>query len=535
MAQLNFLVGDIEGNTTRIINAANEARDKLNADLIIFPELAITSYPPEDLLLRPGLYLRVEEQIDRLLTLIRGIDVIVGYPELFEKHRYNSALLIRDGNIVARYRKQNLPNYSVFDEERYFTRDFNACIVDIKGVPTAITICEDLWFPEPMQQAKDEGAKLMISINSSPFDMNKAELRKLIMSERAIEGEMPLIYVNLVGGQDELIFDGGSMAITREGHIPHHAPFFEEILEKVTLSLDPLQIISQKAVPEISMEERMYTALVLGVRDYINKNNFKRAVIGLSGGIDSALTLCIAADAIGPENLEGLTMPSRYTSQISIEDAEALAKNLNVECHNIPIDNIFQCFLDGLKGEFEGLEPDTTEENLQARTRGSILMAVSNKKNAIVLSTGNKSELSVGYATLYGDMVGGFCVLKDVPKTWVYKLTKYRNSIKKVIPERIITRPPSAELAPGQLDSDTLPPYDILDAILERYVEKDESLQVIISAGFNPKTVHQVAKMVNHNEYKRHQAPIGPRITGKAFGRDRRYPITSKYYRDLPE
>ncbi len=535
MAQLNFMVGDIEHNTDKIIDASHQARDKFKADLIIFPELSLTGYPPEDLLLRPGLYHRVENELERICQTVTGIDVIVGYPEKIEENRYNAAALIRNGKIIAKYYKHCLPNYSVFDEQRYFVKNEEPCVVDIKGIPTAITICEDLWHTEPMLQAKNQGAKLMISINASPFDMHKSTDRIKIIGDRAKEGNMPIIYVNLVGGQDELVFDGGSMGIAENGEVIYHAPFFEETLENLSISIDTLKIVSKKSSPTLSMEKQIYNALVLGVRDYIEKNKFPRAVIGLSGGIDSALTLCIAVDAIGAHRVETVMMPSLYTSQLSFEVAQEQVKNLGVEYNIIPIDNIFQTFLKELSQEFKGYPKDTTEENLQARCRGIILMAISNKKNAIVLSTGNKSELSVGYATLYGDMVGGFCMLKDISKTWVYKLAHYRNSIKSVIPQRVIDRPPTAELAPNQLDSDALPPYDVLDAILERYIEKDQSLQDIIAAGFDENVVDQVAKMVNRNEYKRRQAPVGVRISQKAFGRDRRYPITSAYYRHLPK
>lgn len=535
MAQLNFMVGDIEHNTDKIINAANTARDKFQADLIVFPELAITSYPPEDLLLRPGLYLRVENQLEKLCNTVKDIDIIVGFPEKVGDNRYNAAAYIREGKIIAKYYKHILPNYSVFDEQRYFVENEDPCVINIKGIPTAITICEDLWHPEPMRQAKNQGAKLMISINASPFDILKSNERLKIIGDRAKEGNMPIIYVNLIGGQDELIFDGGSIVLSEKGDVVYQAPFFEESLEKISISVDPVKIISQQSQPNQSNEERIYRALVLGVRDYIEKNKFPRAVIGLSGGIDSALTLCIAVDAIGADRVEAVMMPSRYTSELSHDVAKEQAEILEVEYNIIPIDTIFQTFLDELRDEFKGYSKDTTEENLQARCRGIILMAISNKKNAIVLSTGNKSELSVGYATLYGDMVGGFCMLKDISKTWVYKLADYRNSIKRVIPQRVIDRPPTAELAPNQLDADALPPYHLLDAILERYVEKDQSLQEIIAAGFESDMVHKVAKMVNRNEYKRRQAPVGVRISQKAFGRDRRYPITSAYYRDLPK
>lgn len=530
IAQLNFLVGDIRGNAELIIQTAQIARDQNQADVVVFPELALSGYPPEDLLLRPGLYQRVEEALAQICQQVPNIDLIVGCPLMRDGKRYNSAVHIHQGKMVATYHKQRLPNYSVFDEQRYFTAGESPCIIDLFGTPTAITICEDLWHPAPMQQAIASGAKLMISLNASPFDLHKPIVRENAMRSRATEGQIPLIYVNLIGGQDELVFDGGSMAISDTGELLHHAAFYDETLELVTLNTDEgVQITSRRRNPEVSVEERVYQALVLGVRDYVRKNNFSNAVIGLSGGIDSALTLAIAVDALGAEHVSAVLMPSRYTSEMSINDAKAQSSLLQVAHSIISIEPVFQKYLDILAEEFAQFEADTTEENLQARCRGMILMAISNKKNAIVLSTGNKSELSVGYSTLYGDMVGGFCVLKDVPKTWVYRLANYRNSVSPAIPQNVIDRAPSAELKANQTDQDSLPPYEILDQILERYIEQDQSLHTIIDAGFDQATVHQVVKMVVRNEYKRHQAPVGVRISQKAFGRDRRYPITSGY------
>lgn len=533
IAQLNFIVGDIENNTKKIIGAAKRAHNELEGDIIIFSELAISGYPPEDLLLRPDLYQRVDDALKLIQEQCTDIDIILGYPSLKDGKKYNCAGLIRDGKLHSEYTKQNLPNYNVFDEQRYFTAGNNACIIDIKDVKTAITVCEDLWQDGPMQQAKAAGAQLMICINASPFDANKDERRQKMLSEHAIQGDMPIIYANTIGGQDELVFDGGSMAVNANGELHYHLPFFEELLEAVTISTQaPIQILTNKHNPAQSVEQRVYDALVLGVRDYILKNNFKSAIIGLSGGIDSALTLAIAVDAIGAAKVEAVMMPSRYTSQMSLDDADEQARLLNIEHHVISIEQPFEAFLDTLSDEFKHTSSDTTEENIQARCRGIILMAISNKKGAIVLSTGNKSELSVGYATLYGDMVGGFCVLKDIPKTLVYRLANYRNSIDPVIPQRVIDRPPSAELAENQLDQDTLPPYDILDQILEKYVEQDMSPQQIIDHGFDATTVKKVIRMVDTNEYKRHQAPVGVRISRRAFGKDRRYPITSRYHRD---
>lgn len=531
MAQLNFLVGDIEGNTAKIIAQMQRARDELKGDVVVFPELAITGYPPEDLLLRPGLYPRVQQALDQLAATVHDIDVILGFPWLDDnKKRYNALAHISDHRIITRYYKQCLPNYSVFDEQRYFSAGNTPCITSIKNIPVALSICEDLWTPEVMAQAKAANAQLMISINASPFDLHKRELREEIMAKRAQEGNMPLIYVNTIGGQDELVFDGGSMAVNADGEVQHHAPFYEEILEVVQLSGEKnLKITSARLAPPMSLEARMYNALLLGLRDYIAKNGFNSAVIGLSGGIDSALTLALSVDAIGADHVEALLLPSRYTAELSITGAQEEAEKLGVKHHTISIEPMYQAALQSLATEFGDLPPDVTEENIQARVRGVLLMAVSNKSGAIVISTGNKSEMSVGYCTLYGDMVGGFAVLKDIPKTWVYRLAQYRNSISSVIPQAVIDRPPTAELAANQLDQDTLPPYDILDGILELYIEQDETLENIVAKGYDRATVQKVIRMIDRNEYKRRQAPVGVRVTQKAFGRDRRYPITSGY------
>ncbi len=533
IAQLNFLVGDIQGNAQKIIHAIADAKDKYQAQLIVFSELALTGYPPEDLLYRNDLYERIDRYLPQIKAATHGIDVILGYPNRRLDGCYNQAALIHEQEIVALYNKQFLPNYSVFDEKRYFNAGSASCISELHSVPIAITICEDLWFPDPMHQAMQAGAKLMISINASPFAKDKAQQREKMMSVRAHEGQMPLVYVNCVGAQDELVFDGGSMVFDPQGKLIYQADYFQEGLYPVDLCFNGRSVIQPQAKPPLAMteEQRVYDALVLGVRDYIEKNNFPRAVIGLSGGIDSALTLAIAVDAIGKDRVEAVMMPSRYTSEISLNDARQQAQDMGVAYHVIPIEPVFQAFLQTLSEEFRGLAADVTEENIQARCRGTLLMAISNKKQAIVLATGNKSEMAVGYSTLYGDMVGGFCVLKDVFKTLVYRLAQYRNSMTMVIPQRVITRPPTAELAENQQDQDTLPPYDILDAILERYVEDDESIENIIAAGFDEAVVRRVIQMVDRNEYKRRQAAPGVRITERAFGKDRRYPITSGFGR----
>ncbi|HVV68383.1 MAG TPA: NAD+ synthase [Gammaproteobacteria bacterium] len=531
MAQLNFLVGDIEGNARKIINAIIAARDVYRAQLVIFPELALCGYPPEDLLYRPELYERINRIFPEIKAQAKGIDVLLGYPEKAVGGCYNQAALMREGEIVSHYHKQQLPNYSVFDEVRYFKPGNTPCVVDIHGIPTAITICEDLWFAEPMAQAKAAGAKLAISINASPFAKDKAIARENIIAARAREGQMPVVYVNCVGAQDELVFDGGSMVFDAQGRLVQQAEFFVEKLHLVEVSYDGSEAnVPMGAIPvPMSEEERIYKALVLGVREYIEKNHFPRAVLGLSGGVDSALTLAIAVDAIGKDRVEAVMMPSRYTSDMSVTDAEEQARLLGVKHYVLPIEPVFEAFLQTLQPQFVGLAPDATEENLQARCRGTLLMAISNKKKAIVLATGNKSETSVGYSTLYGDMVGGFCMLKDIPKTMVYRLVRYRNTLSQVIPERVITRAPSAELAENQLDQDFLPPYPVLDAILERYIEHDESIEDIIRAGFDADIVRRVVKMVDRNEYKRRQAAPGVRITERAFGKDWRYPITSGF------
>jgi NAD+ synthase (glutamine-hydrolysing) len=533
MAQLNLLVGDIEGNAEKIIAAAERARDELKADLVVFPELALTGYPPEDLLLRPGLHTRVLAALQRVNLKVSGIDVVLGYPRSARGGLYNAASLLRDGQVVATYHKQHLPNYSVFDEKRYFAAGSEPCVVEIKGVPVGLTVCEDIWQPGSVAQATAAGARFIININASPFHLHKGRERHVAVSERTAEGEVPVLYVNLVGGQDELVFDGGSFVMDSLGRLVRQAPAFEEglYLAEFVVNDGVVDPLAGEIAPELDEEASVYKALVLGVRDYIEKNGFPGVVLGLSGGIDSALTLAVAVDAIGAGRVEALMMPSRYTAGISLADARAEAELLGVDYREIPIEPAFRVFLESLRDEFAGREADATEENIQARCRGIMLMAVSNKKGKMVLTTGNKSEMAVGYATLYGDMAGGFDVLKDVPKTLVFRLARYRNTISPVIPERVITRPPSAELAEDQRDSDSLPPYEVLDAILEMYVEQDKCAADIVAAGFEEAVVRRVVRLVDINEYKRRQAAPGVRITRRAFGRDRRYPITSGFGR----
>ncbi|WP_027854023.1 NAD+ synthase [Marinobacterium litorale] len=528
MAQLNLVVGDIPGNTRRIIDTAHQARDQHQADLVLFPELAVSGYPPEDLLLRPSLELRVEQAIRQLCEEIKGITAVVGYPRYRKGALYNMAGVIRDGEIIAEYAKQCLPNYQVFDEERYFVSGAQPGVFDFEGFPIGLSICEDIWHATPIQQLKAAGVRLILNINASPFHAGKHDVRTDVIARQAQTAGCPVLYVNQVGGQDELVFDGGSQAVDAGGSQVFSGAFFEEAL--YVTEVDPVQgtvVSCQPSLPALSLEESVYKALVLGVRDYIHKNGFPGVVLGLSGGIDSAVTAAVAVDALGAEAVEAVMMPFRYTSEMSIEDAAEEARLLGIRHEVISIEPMYESFMTALATEFEGCSADTTEENLQARCRGVLLMAISNKKGALVLTTGNKSEMAVGYSTLYGDMAGGFDVLKDVPKTLVYRLARYRNSLSPVIPERVIIRPPSAELAPDQKDQDSLPDYDALDRILELYVERDFSAQAIIEEGFDEAVVKRVVRLVDINEYKRRQAPVGPRITQRGFGRDRRYPITS--------
>ncbi|MFY0992104.1 NAD+ synthase [Halomonas sp. C05BenzN] len=530
MAQLDPLVGDIPGNTDRAIEAVREARIEHGADIVVLPELFLTGYPPEDLLLRPAMETRLRHARTRMAEkVVRDVLVIVGYPGRRAGKTWNLAGVLYNGEWLDEYAKQALPNYQVFDEQRYFSAGDRSVVIDHKGAKLGLLICEDLWNGEPVRSAKAAGAQILVSLNASPFHQDKPAERLRLLEERAAEVSLPLIYVNMIGGQDELVFDGGSACVDAAGEICVQAPHW-------AVGLMPVQFVHHKGRwvprpgetdPEVEPEENLYCALVTGLRDYVNKSGFEGVVLGLSGGIDSALSLAIAVDALGPQRVHAVMMPYHYTADISKEDAAEQAKLLGVDYEVMPIEPMVEAFMSTLAESFAGTERDTTEENLQSRCRGVLLMAISNKKGLMVLTTGNKSEMAVGYATLYGDMVGGYNAIKDVYKTWVYRLARWRNTQSPAIPERVIERPPSAELAPDQKDSDSLPDYDVLDAILVRYIEGDMSAEAIIEAGFERDDVYKVVKLVDRCEYKRRQAPVGVRVTPRGFGRDRRYPIVN--------
>lgn len=536
MAQLDMLVGDITKNTQSVIDAANKARDEEKADVVVFPELTLTGYPPEDLLLRPSLDTRIEAALETLLKEVKDIYLVVGYPRRIDGELFNCASVICQGKMLGEYAKQKLPNFLVFDDKRYFSEGQEAVIVDIKGAKVGLSICEDIWHPEPIAQAKAAGAELILNLNASPYHIEKMGEREALLHQRATEVSLPIVYVNYMGAQDELVYEGGSFVVNAKGDKVMQAPWFEAGLYCVDMIINDdqpnkVEPVSGAIAPALSEEASVYQAMVLGLRDYIEKNRFKGIVLGLSGGIDSALSLAVAVDAIGADRVQAVMMPYTYTSSISLHDAEEEAKLLGVKYSVLPIESMVSAFSDVLAPEFEGYGKDTTEENLQARTRGVTLMAISNKKGYMVLTTGNKSEMAVGYATLYGDMVGGYSVLKDVFKMLVFRLCRYRNTLGYVIPERVITRPPSAELAPDQKDEDSLPSYEILDEILRMYIEEDQSAEAILATKkFDRETVYRVLRLVDLNEYKRRQAPTGVRITARGFGRDRRYPITNGWH-----
>lgn len=551
IAQMNCTVGDLAGNVARILDFVSRARAQ-SADVLVTPELALCGYPPEDLLLRDDFYRDCDAALARLAAGVEGITVVVGHPRQIAHKRHNAASVIQDGRVIATYHKHALPNYTVFDEERYFVPGDEACVFKVKGVAFGVNICEDTWGrqgpslanPGPdgrtlelgddgaataraPRAARDAGAQVLLVLNASPYHVRKQQTRYDVMRRRVAETGLPVVYANMVGGQDELVFDGASFVLNRAGALTHQLPIFEEALGVVTLDhADPQP---GDIAPPASLEAEVYAALCLGVRDYVGKNGFPGVLLGLSGGIDSAVTLAIAADALGAARVHAVMMPSQYTADISQIDARAEAEMLGVRYSEIAIRPVFDVFVQALAEEFNGLAADTTEENIQARVRGTLLMALSNKTGAIVLTTGNKSEMGTGYATLYGDMAGGFAVLKDISKNLVYRLANYRNTLSPAIPQRVITRAPSAELRPNQTDQDSLPPYDALDAIMEAYVEHNRGPQEIEAAGFARKDVERVIHLLRISEYKRRQSPVGIRITPRGFGKDWRYPITNKY------
>lgn len=531
LAQIDTHVGAIGANTEKVLEIARRARDELGCDVVVFPELTLSGYPPEDLLLHRGMRLRVEAALETVRTRIEGIAVCVGYPEYEGETLYNALALLHDGEILARHRKLVLPNYAVFDEMRYFEPGSGPTVVEFRGIRLGLTVCEDVWEPEPCAAAKAAGAELVITSNGSPYHVAKQQDREVRLAQRVAETGLPIVYVNMVGGQDELVFDGGSVVLDADGTVRFRAPAFTEGLYTVEFEREDgkIAIPAQEISPIPPKIESVYSALLMGTRDYVNKNGFESVVLGLSGGVDSALTLAVAVDALGADRVHAVMMPSRYTSQMSLADAEQQAGMLGVRYDVLSIETIFETTLGVLADVFDGLAPDATEENIQARCRGILLMALSNKLDHMLLTTGNKSEMAVGYATLYGDMAGGFAPLKDCTKSLVYELARHRNSISPAIPERVISREPTAELRAEQKDTDSLPPYEVLDPILEAFIEQDYSVDQIEALGFERATVGRILGMVKRNEYKRRQAPPGVRVSSRAFGRDWRYPITSGY------
>lgn len=531
LAQINSTVGDISGNVLKILEFSEAAR-AAGADVVAFPELAVCGYPPEDLMQKAHFLRECREALDRIAAKTSGICVVAGFPEPLDgQPPANSAAIMRGGKIEGIYRKRFLPNYGVFDEVRYFTPGIEAPVFDIKGTLVGLTVCQDIWEEKgPAFMEAAAGAKLIININASPYHAGKGRERELVLRDRAAETNAAIAYVNMVGGQDELVFDGHSLVIRADGSLVNRGPQFKEglVVTDIDMEAGTAEAISEPAIPMGDTAE-VYSALALGVTDYFGKNGFKTTVIGMSGGIDSALAASIAADALGPENVKTVFMPTRFSSEDSREDAREIAKNLDVEFREIEIDTIFEEYLERLRPYFGTLPFGVAEENLQARIRGNILMGLANKFGWMVLATGNKSELAVGYATLYGDMAGGFEVIKDIPKTLVYKLAEYRNTVGPVIPDAIMRKAPTAELRPDQKDTDSLPPYDVLDPIINYYVEQDLSVEEIIDRGYDRATVEKIALMIDRNEYKRRQAPPGIKITPKAFGKDRRLPITNLY------
>jgi NAD+ synthase/NAD+ synthase (glutamine-hydrolysing) len=521
-----MLVGDVAGNAQRIVAAAQRACTELSTDLLVLPELTLSGYPPEDLLFHRGFRVAIEKGMATLRTARASCGFLVGFPEYAGAQIFNSAALIEAGEIRATHRKSCLPNYKVFDEKRYFESGDRPCVFDVEGRKIGLTICEDLWFPEPAAKAKAAGAQLLLSINASPYHRAQMAERYSRMGARVKETQLPLLYVHGVGGQDEIVFDGASFGLDGEGSLTYQSESFRESIDIVEFDK---AVITGPIAPPLTEEEVIYRALMTGTRDYVNKNHFPGVILGLSGGIDSALVLAICVDALGADRVHAVMMPSEYTAQMSLDDAREMAKIHGVKYTEIGISQIFRKYGAELAPLFEGLSADKTEENLQSRIRGTLLMALSNKFGPIVVTTGNKSEMATGYCTLYGDMAGGFAVIKDIVKTLVYRLSNWRNSKGRVIPQRVIDRPPSAELAPNQADQDTLPPYEMLDAVVERFMERDMSPEQIASVGYDLEAVRQVVRLIQVNEYKRRQAPPGVRITPRSFGKDWRYPITSGF------
>jgi NAD+ synthase (glutamine-hydrolysing) len=530
LAQLNLVVGDVAGNRDRIVAALGDARAG-GAHLVLLPELAVCGYPPEDLLFHAGLRKQVAAAMPVIARASAGLTAVVGYPEYADGAIYNAAAVFRDGRQVANYRKHCLPNYSVFDEERYFEVGDQPCVIEVQGVRVGLAICEDIWEAAPCRRAVAAGAQLIAAINGSPFRLDRQAERESVLAARSRDTGVPLVYQNLVGGQDELVFDGGSCVVDAAGTTVLRAPAFNEalVLAEFRRREGVVEPVPGEVVPLAAAEASIYQALVTGVRDYVRKNGFPGVVLGLSGGIDSALTLAIAVDALGADRVQAVMMPYRWTAEISREDAAEQARRLGVDYQVLPIEAMVEATRATLAALFAGRPEDTTEENIQSRCRGMLLMAISNKTGRMVLATGNKSEMAVGYATLYGDMAGGFAPIKDCPKTLVYRLARHRNAAGEVIPPRVIDRPPSAELAPDQLDTDSLPPYEMLDGILDALMLEDLSVDDIVARGFPEAEVLRVVGLVRANEYKRRQAPPGVRISARAFGRDWRYPITSGY------
>ncbi|TWT20160.1 NAD+ synthase [Luteimonas marina] len=535
MAQFDFPVGAVRQNADRIAAMIAQARDEYEADIVLFPELAISGYPPEDLLMRPSFLADCEAALREVAQAATGIVAVVGWPESAGSILYNSASVLREGKVEATYRKRELPNYNVFDERRYFhvDPDGGSCVFEVKGVPVGLLVCEDLWFAEPLADTVAQGAQLVLVPNASPFERGKHAQRDAMLAERTKESGAALAYLNVVGGQDALVFDGSSVVADADGTVhPAAAAFTDQWL------VVDYDVASRKFAPVLwmddgdeSMDALAWRAVVRGIRDYCGKNGFSNVWLGLSGGIDSSIVLALAVDALGAGNVTAVRMPSRYTASLSNDLAQEQCDALGVKLVALPIEKPFQGFLDALAEAFDGREPDTTEENLQSRTRGALLMALSNKFGGLLLTTGNKSEYAVGYATIYGDMCGGYAPIKDLYKTEVFGLAKWRNTVggAPVIPPAVIARPPSAELRENQLDQDSLPPYDVLDGILRRYVDLEQSRDEIVSAGFDAATVDRVLRLVRISEWKRHQAAPGPKVSRRAFGRERRYPISNRY------